>query len=116
MPDPLGEIVPRTKIWLERDGEYVFGLGICEILKAVERAGSIKGAAEIVGKSYRHIWSRIKEVEASLELPLVETRVGGSDDNRSELTDHARRLIDEFERLRADVFELVEKRFQRAGT
>jgi hypothetical protein len=36
---------PRVKVWLETDGDYAFGLGICEILQAVDRAGSIKLAA-----------------------------------------------------------------------
>ncbi len=54
------QIQPRVKVWLESGGQHVFGLGISEILKAVESAGSIKAAAELQGKSYRHVWSRIK--------------------------------------------------------
>ncbi len=38
-------LLPRVKVWLEIDGEYVFGWGICEILEAVRQAGSIKNAA-----------------------------------------------------------------------
>lgn len=47
------------KVWLERDGRYAFGLGMCEILRAVDRTGSIKRAAAELGKSYRHVWGRI---------------------------------------------------------
>ena len=35
-------LCPRVKVWLEIGGAYAFGLGICEILQAVDRAGSIK--------------------------------------------------------------------------
>ena len=101
-------VVPRAKVWLERDGEYVFGAGISRILQAVEQAGSIKGAATIVGKSYRHVWSRIKEAESNLGSTLVETRVGGSGDHRSELTQEARDLIRRFDELRSRVLVQLE--------
>ena len=45
--------LPRVKVWLEIDGKYVFGWGICEILQAVREPGSIKDAAAQLGKSYR---------------------------------------------------------------
>ena len=31
-------LCPRVKVWLEIGGAYAFGLGICEILQAVDRA------------------------------------------------------------------------------
>jgi molybdate transport system regulatory protein len=94
---------------LESDGKYGFGLGISEILKAVDQAGSIKAASEIVGKSYRHIWARVKEAENALGVPLVETTVGGSQSRRSELTPAAKMLMTHFDRLRSRVFRLVER-------
>ena len=102
-------IAARAKVWLEADGEYVFGLGISNILKAVDQEGSIKAAASVVGKSYRHIWTRIKEVEQALGVPMVHTTVGGSERRRSELTVEAKTLVRQFDRLRTRVFRLVEK-------
>ena len=101
-------IAARAKVWLESDGEYVFGRGISEILKAVAQEGSIKAAAAVVGKSYRHIWNRIKEAERALGVPLVETTVGGNSPRRSQLTPAAQTLVEQFDRLRSRVFRLVE--------
>ena len=103
------EISARVKVWLEAKGDYVFGLGIGNILKAVAQEGSIKGAAAAVGKSYRHIWTRIKETERALGFALVETTVGGSDSRRSELTPAAETLVRQFDRLHRRVHQLVEK-------
>src|SRR5262245_35427932 len=64
-------LTPRVKVWLEAGGRYAFGFGISEILQAVGRAGSIKQAAADLGKSYRHVWGRIKAAEAALGRPLV---------------------------------------------
>jgi len=109
------DVVPRAKVWLERNGRYVFGLGISNILKAVARTGSIKQAANEVGKSYRHVWSRIKQVERDLGEALVETKVGGHDPHRSELTDTARQLIARFDDLRDRVFEQVQHEFEHSA-
>src|SRR3954454_12271637 len=95
-PEQRASFTPRVKVWLEVDGRYAFGLGISAILQAVDRTGSIKAAAAELGKSYRHVWARVKEAEQALGLRLVEARVGGQGERRSSLTDDARRLTDAF--------------------
>ena len=120
------KIRPRVKVWLETydgqsdgqatvgrksDGRYVFGLGISEILKAVGSSGSIKAAAELLGKNYRHVWSRVKEAEEALGEPLVDARVGGSGTSRSSLTELAVRLVGDFDALRQRMLDVVEEEF-----
>jgi molybdate transport system regulatory protein len=102
-------ITPRLKVWLEVDGRYAFGLGISEILKAIQATGSIKAAAQRVGKSYRHIWDKLKQTEQALGAPLVLTQVGGKDARRSTLTALARELVVDFEALRARLFEVLQE-------
>src|SRR5262245_26016335 len=104
-------LTPRVKVWLECEGCYAFGLGICEILQAVDECGSIKQAAQRVGKSYRHVWDRIKEAERTSGGPLVEARVGGTGTRRSSLTEDARRLVAGFLALRSRMIRLVEREF-----
>ena len=101
----------RVKVWLEIDGRYVFGFGLSEILKAVEAAGSIKAAAESLGKSYRYVWGRIKKAERALGEPLVETRVGGKGTDRSSLTELATRLVGDYDALRGRMLDVVEQEF-----
>ena len=101
----------RVKVWLEIDGEYVFGFGISEILKAVGSAGSIKGAADELGKSYRYVWGRVKKAERNLGQPLVETRVGGPSSSRSSLTPLADQLVEDYDALRQRMFDVVHQEF-----
>lgn len=102
---------PRAKLWLEIGGQYVFGRGISEILKAIQQTGSIKAAAQQVGKSYRHVWDKIKQAEQALGAPLVRTQVGGKDSRRSELSELAQDLVRDFDAFRQRLFELVEVEF-----
>lgn len=106
-------LAPRVKVWLEAGGRYAFGFGLCEILRAVDQAGSIKQAAVDLGKSYRHIWGRIKQAERVLGRSLVETHVGGKDIRRSSLTPAARQLVEQFLSFRARMMQATEKEFAR---
>lgn len=104
-------LLPRVKVWLEIDGDYVFGWGICEILEAVHEAGSIKDAAVQLGKSYRYVWGRVKEAEAAIGEPLVETRVGGVVEQRSDLTSLATQLVEDFAEFRQRMHQVAREEF-----
>lgn len=106
-------VTARIKVWLEIDGHYVFGRGICDILQAVHDTGSIKAAAGRVDKSYRHVWSRIKEAERAIGAPLVASQVGGKIGRRTELTPLGSRLVKDFVALRATVAEQARVEFTR---
>src|SRR5271168_3334685 len=99
-PAPTHALRPRVKVWFEAEGGYSFGFGLIAILQAVARTGSIKQAASDLGQSYRHVWGRIKKAEQGIGTTLVVAHVGGQGLQRSELTDAARRLIDDFLVLR----------------
>jgi len=104
---------PRVKVWLEIDGGYAFGLGIAEILRAVDRTGSMKQAAADLGKSYRYVWGRVQQAQRALGRPLVEARVGGRGTRRSSLTPEAARLVDAFLALRGRMMRVVRREFDR---
>jgi molybdate transport system regulatory protein len=104
-------MTPRLKVWLEIDGRYAFGFGLSEILRAVDRAGSIKGAAAALGRSYRYVWGRVKKAEEAAGRQLVETTVGGQGNHRSALTPAARQLLDDFLAMRTRMMEVLKKEF-----
>ena len=109
-------LTPRLKIWFESEGEYAFGFGLCEILEAIQTTGNIKDAAAHIGKSYRHVWGRVKDAEKILGQSLVQTRVGGKLDHRSELTDTATKMLEGFLSLREMMKANLEREFnQRFG-
>ena len=110
---PQAALTPRVKVWRELGGRYAFGLGVCEILQAVERTGSIKHAAAAVGKSYRYVWGRLKQAEKALGRSLVEAHVGGRGSRRSSLSPEARRLVAAFLALRGRMAQAVEAEFAR---
>ena len=60
--------VIRLHLWMERDGETMFGLGRLHLLERIDALGSIKGAADQLGMSYRAAWGKLKASEEALAL------------------------------------------------
>jgi molybdate transport system regulatory protein len=95
----LPEWTPKTNIWLEVDGKVAFSRWRAQLLLAVDRTGSISGAAKEMDIQYRLAWQRINEMEKRLGVSLVEPRVGGRGGGGSELTSLAFQLIERFDKM-----------------
>ncbi len=95
----LPEWTSKANIWLEVDGKVAFSRWRAELLLAVDRTGSISGAAKEIDVQYRLAWQRINEMEVRLGVSLVEPRVGGKGGGGSELTPLAFQLIERFGKM-----------------
>ena len=73
-----------------------------EMLRAIDRCGSMHRAAEELGRSYGHLQPRVVELEEAVG-PLTTRVKGGRGGGGTELTDDARELISRFERLRVEL-------------
>ncbi len=73
------EVVPKTKIWLEFEGESLLGRGGARLLENIEREGSLTKAVKNLKISYRYAWGYLKKIEKRLGGPIVETFKGGRD-------------------------------------
>lgn len=102
----------RSKVWMEMDGEPVFGTGRSLILKAIDRAGSINKAAKKMNMSYRHAWTYIRSAERRLGRPLLIKIKGGRDGGGAVLTDYAKDLLEKFERLEKVVTTFANRRYK----
>lgn len=62
----------RMHLWFETEQGVLFGLGRLQLLRQVERCGSLKAAAESLGMSYRGAWGKIKTTEELIGKKLIE--------------------------------------------
>lgn len=103
----------KSKVWLEKGGELVFGTGKSFILKAIAETGSINKAAKKMGMSYRHAWSYIRSSEKRLGLPLLIKIKGGERGGGALLTDYAKDLLKKFEKIEREVKLFTDSRFKK---
>ncbi len=103
----------RSKIWVEVDGEPVFGRGRRFLLEAIDKYGSINQAAKEINISYRKAWSYINAMEERLGIKLVERRTGGKNGGGTVLTNEARSFLEKYKKLEDGIKEIVDRRFKK---
>lgn len=103
----------KSKLWIEVDGEPVFGRGRRFLLHAIDRYGSINQAAKEISISYRKAWSYIKAMEDRLGIKLVERHAGGKNGGGATLTHEAREFLRKYEMLEEGIRDFVDERFRK---
>jgi molybdate transport system regulatory protein len=83
-----------------RAGDVTFGAADAELLRSIGAHGSVRGAAEALGRSRARALNRVAALEEGFG-PLVERQRGGADGGGSRLTADAETLLARFDRLRA---------------
>lgn len=89
---------PQFDAYIRNDGVTLDASDV-DLLRAIDRAGSLNTAAADLGRSYAHAQRRVVELEEAFG-PLVERRRGGSGGGGSTLTETAADLLAAFERTR----------------
>jgi molybdate transport system regulatory protein len=103
----------KSKLWIEVDGEPVFGRGRRFLLHAIDKYGSINQAAKEINISYRKAWSYIKAMEERLGIKLVERQAGGRNGGGAVLTEEAREFLKKYGQMEEGIKEMVDKKFGR---
>jgi len=114
LPNRLNGLEPRSKFWIELEGEAVLSDWRVALLEAIDRTGSLARAAEEMGVPYRSAWQKIKESEERLGIRLIDTQSGGIEGGGSVLTDAAQDLLRRYHQFIDGLAESVDRRFRQA--
>ncbi len=86
----------KAKLWLVNNkDEPIMGKGKAFLLKAIKEEGSLNKACKKVKISYKQAWILLKEIEKSVEEPVIIKRRGGKDQGTF-LTETAINLLEEY--------------------
>lgn len=90
----------KIKLFLStKENEGIFGGGKWHMLRAIKEQGSIKAAADSLGRSYRKAWGDIKKAEEGFGKPLVIKSRGGANGGHAELTDFGEILLKQWDKF-----------------
>ncbi len=93
---------PKSKVWVVFDGGTKFGGGRAELLRLVEKEGSLRRAVERMEMSYRAAWGYLRELEKAAGFAFLE-RAGKGRSSGTRLTKEARAFLASFDTFRAQV-------------
>ncbi len=99
----------NAKIWLEHDGQIIFGQGPKELLTRVKKLGSLSKAASSMKMSYSKAWNLINRIENELGYKLLEKKVGGVSGGSSTLTAEGEGFIEKFEYVEQELKKAMDK-------
>src|SRR6476660_3592370 len=91
-------LAPRQKVWLTFQGSFLMGPNYLRFLRAVDETGTIREAGKAVGWSYLTCLNRIRRMESSLGVRVLETARGGTSGGGARVSPEARRLVAIFDR------------------
>ena len=91
----------------------MFGDGKWRLLAAIDEEGSIRKAAERLGRGYRKAWGDIKRAESALGRNIVRKTRGGPAGGTTELTEFGRELLDAWKAYRGAMQRGMEDAFER---
>lgn len=101
--DKLAMLEPRVKISIapicDEGGHAQFGPGVAALCRGVRELGSLNAAAKQMHMAYSKAWKMMGATEQSLGVELI-SRDGA---RGSTLTPEGERLLDAYDRLRAEV-------------
>lgn len=103
------------RFWLSKNGESFLGKGRVELLKTIDRLGSINAAAKEIKMSYKAAWERINSMNELSDQPLIVRSTGGKSGGGTTLTPYGYELIATFEKLEDAHREFI-ARFGEAGS
>lgn len=84
------------------------GPGKADLLEAIDRAGSISGAAREMGMSYKRAWDLVDTMNRCFKQPLVATATGGSHGGGAQVTDFGRDILHRYRAIECTATAAVE--------
>ncbi len=87
-------------IFTDDNGMKFFGEGPCQLLRQVEKTGSLRSAAMKMNMAYSKASKLLKQAEAALGFPLTTRCVGGKDGGGSVLTAEGSQWLAQYEAYR----------------
>ncbi len=91
--------------------EKCFGPGPMQLLRGVERSGSLHQSASALGMSYSKAWNMIQALERQWGTPLMERHTGGRQGGGSKLTSAGQQILAAYEAMLAEVSACTETAF-----
>jgi len=95
----------KGSFWIEKDGKSFLGRGRVELLKKIDRFGSISKAAKEMKMSYKAAWDAVDIINNLAQKKVVEKTSGGKGGGGTRLTEYGKELINMYEKIHNDFTE-----------
>ncbi len=99
----------KFKCWVEEEGEKFYGPGPHQLIKSIQKEGSLSKAARQMNMSYKKAWDLVQRLNNNSEEPWVILKKGGQHGGGAEITPHAIKAMQEYEKLQQKISGLLDQ-------
>lgn len=99
----------KFKCWVEEDGKKFYGPGPNELIRGIQKEGSLSKAAGQMNMSYKKAWDLVQRLNSNSEESWVILKKGGQHGGGADITPHAIKAVQEYEKLQQKICELIEQ-------
>ena len=97
VPKASERAAPRLRIAMGKG--LILGPGKVDLLEAIERKGSISGAAREMSMSYRRAWLLVEALNQMFARPLVLAAPGGAHGGGAQITEFGKEVAAAYRRI-----------------
>ena len=97
----------KSRIWVENKETIFLGEGRIQLLKAIEKTGSLSKAAKSLNMSYKKAWNLIDAINKTAPKPMVEKSTGGTNGGGTIITSYGKKKIIQFEHLKHKCWDFM---------
>ena len=83
------------------------------LLKAIEKTGSLSKAAKSLNISYKKAWQMLDSVNKSAEKPVTINNIGGKGGGGAQLTEHGKALIIIFDDINKNCWSFLDNQLEK---
>lgn len=83
-------------------GNRMLGPGKMELLGRISEAGSLSGAARLMGMSYMRAWNLVKELNRDQVRPMVVLSRGGASGGTARVTPHGKSVLSLYKKMEGE--------------
>ncbi|WP_282035974.1 winged helix-turn-helix domain-containing protein [Saccharicrinis aurantiacus] len=96
------EVFIKAAYSIEVEG-FVINSKVINILREVNKTGSLNSAVSNLGMSYSYAWNLIYKTGCQLECPLIVSRKGGNGGGVAKLTEGGIKLLNYCDQFESDL-------------
>lgn len=96
----MSEYHINSRLWIGSKKGTLFGDGRIELLREIQKHGSISKAAKAMKMSYKKAWRLVDEMNKHSKKPLVEQQIGGKGGGGTVLSEAGENAIRIYSKLK----------------
>lgn len=101
------ELMIRGTFKIETAEGFVVHPKIIDLLREIDKTGSLNAAVANIGMSYSYAWNMINKTNCKLDTPLLISRRGGNGGGVAQLTEAGKALLEYCTKFEDDFNEFV---------